>query len=134
MAKPLLLYDGRCRFCAAGSARLMALSRPGAVERVDRHDDAAVARHPHAPRNTDPGAIQLVMPDGRVFSGAEAVARTLGTRPIWKALVWVYWLPVVKQLCDAAYRLVARNRYRLMGKRGTACDSGACEVERPATS
>ena len=110
MGKLLLIYDGQCRFCERGSSRLVAMSRPGAIERIDRHDAAALARHEHLPLSTDSGAIHLVMPDGRMASGAEAVARALGTRPLWRLVVWLYWVPVVRQICDAAYRLVARNR------------------------
>jgi predicted DCC family thiol-disulfide oxidoreductase YuxK len=40
-----------------------------------------------------------------------------------------YYLPGIRQLCDALYRWVARNRYRLFRKQAEPeCASGACAV------
>ncbi len=132
----LLLYDGECRFCIASSRRLAAMARPGTIERIDLHDHAALRRHPCAPQNPDAGTIRLVMPDGRVAVGAEAIALALGTRPLWRLVTWVYRLPGVRQLADAAYRVVARHRFTIMGRVGDAggrgsggCESGACRIE-----
>jgi predicted DCC family thiol-disulfide oxidoreductase YuxK len=123
-AKLLLLYDGECRFCVAGSTRL-----------------AAMARHPHAPQNPDASTLRLVSPDGHVAEGAEAVALALGTRPLWRLVTWVYWLPVVRPMTDAVYRVIARHRFKIMGRvagraGGTGeiggaggCEDGVCRVE-----
>lgn len=131
----LLLYDGECRFCIASSRRLAAMARPGAIERIDLHDHAALARHPYAPQNPDAGSIRLVYANGRVAAGAEAVALALSTRPLWRTITWVYWLPGVRQLADALYGLVARHRFKIMGRvaeqgrSGGGCESGACRIE-----
>lgn len=129
----LLLYDGQCRFCIAASLRLAAMARPGAIERIDLHDHAALARHPHAPQSPDASTIRLVAPDGRVATGVEALALALGTRPLWRPIVWVHRLPIVRPLADAIYRAVAKRRFRIMGRVGAGgdggCESGACRVE-----
>jgi predicted DCC family thiol-disulfide oxidoreductase YuxK len=72
--------------------------------------------------------MQLVSADGEIATGAEAVNRALATRPAWRLVTWVYWVPGIKQGSDWMYRVVARNRYRIMGKAG-ACESGACPRE-----
>jgi predicted DCC family thiol-disulfide oxidoreductase YuxK len=57
----------------------------------------------------------LIMADGRVYGGAAAINRALGyVWWGWPAL-WLYYLPGLRQLQDAAYRWVARNRYRFPG-------------------
>ena len=125
-----LLYDGSCRFCTAGSERLARLCAPGAVVRVSNKDEAGVARLPAAAREGVGGiggALQLVSPDGEVASGAEAVARALGTRWVWRVVVWVYWVPGLRRVWDWMYGRVARRRYRIMGKTD-GCDTGACGV------
>lgn len=127
-ARWLLLYDGECRFCIAGSTRLVAMARPGLIERVDLRDRSALDRYPSVPRDVDLSAIRLVTPDGRMSSGAEAIARALGTRPAWKLVTWLYWVPGIRQLTDAAYRWVARNRLRIMGRAAPSCDSGSCAL------
>jgi predicted DCC family thiol-disulfide oxidoreductase YuxK len=127
----LLIYDGQCRFCVAGASRLAAMARRGTIQRIDLHDRAALARRPQAPQNPDASALLLVAPDGHVAAGAEAIALALGTRAGWRLVTWIYWLPVVRQVTDAMYRLVARNRYRIMGRVPDTgvCADGACRVD-----
>jgi predicted DCC family thiol-disulfide oxidoreductase YuxK len=120
-----LLYDGSCRFCTAGSQRLLRLARPGVIRRISNKDDAAMARLPDAAKAGISSALQLVSPDGEVSSGAEAVNRVLATRPLWRLITWIYWLPGIKQLNDWLYKLVARHRYKIMG-RVAECDTGSC--------
>jgi predicted DCC family thiol-disulfide oxidoreductase YuxK len=57
----------------------------------------------------------LIMADGRVYGGAEAINRALWT--VWWARpwVWLYYLPGLRQLEDALYRWVARHRGRFPG-------------------
>jgi predicted DCC family thiol-disulfide oxidoreductase YuxK len=64
-------------------------------------------------------------PGGRVSRGAEAIARTLALRPLLAPVAALYRIPFVRALAERAYRLVARNRFRL---RGRACPEGACEI------
>jgi tetratricopeptide (TPR) repeat protein len=78
-------------------------------------------------------AMQVVRGDGRVFAGAEAVARVLATRPVLGKIAWLYYLPGIRALADALYSWVARNRYRFFGP-PEACEDGACAVHRAPTS
>jgi predicted DCC family thiol-disulfide oxidoreductase YuxK len=74
--------------------------------------------------------MHVVLPDGRVFAGAEAAARiAFRLRPLgW--LAWIYYVPGVRQLANMAYALIARHRYRLFGRRApaAACQGDACRV------
>lgn len=123
----LLIYDGRCRFCIAGTRRLLALARRNAIHLVDLHDRDELARHPHAPQDPDDSTIRLVTPDGRVATGAEAIARALATRPAWRPIAMLYYIPGLRQALEALYRFIARHRYKVMG-RTDPCDSGACRL------
>lgn len=122
-----LLYDGECRFCMAGSERLVRLGKPGVIRRVSSRDDAEIGRFPESVRAALKSSLQLVSPDGDVASGAEAIARALNTRGLWKLCTWVYWIPGIRQVVDGLYVIVARNRYRIAGRAG-ACESGACKM------
>ncbi len=134
--RPLtLLYDGECRFCIAGSARLMRLAAPEVLRRVSNKDQQEMAKFPASVCEGISSALQLVSADGEIATGAAAVNRVLATRPVWRLITWVYWVPGIKQLTDWMYTLVARNRYRIMGKAGGgtgygACENGACGVEQ----
>jgi predicted DCC family thiol-disulfide oxidoreductase YuxK len=79
--------------------------------------------------------VQLIAPDGKVIAGAEAIARLLATRPLLSPLAAIYFVPGLRSLWDRAYALVARNRYRILGRVGSApCESNACLIHRPTSS
>ena len=128
--KYIVLYDGACRFCAAAAGKLAALARRGSVEMVDFQQAGALARFPGVSHAACMQAMHLVTPDGRLYRGAEAAVRALGTRRIPGWLAYVYYLPGVKQLLDRLYVLLARRRYRLMGRTSgaAACESGTCSL------
>jgi predicted DCC family thiol-disulfide oxidoreductase YuxK len=122
-----LLYDGSCKFCIAGSERLARLAAPGVVKRVSSNDEEEMARFPASVREGIGGALQLVSADGEIASGAAAVNRVLATRRVWRLITWLYWVPGIRQVTDVLYKVVARNRYRIMGK-ADACETGACPM------
>lgn len=69
-----------------------------------------------------------ITPGGEVRGGAAAVNAALAH--VWWArpIAFLYRLPGLRQLEDAAYRWVARNRYRFPGVT-PACEDGAdCEA------
>ncbi len=119
----VMLYDGECAFC------------DGAVQTVLRHDRTGTLRF--APLQSGFGAAvkdrhpwlkpldTLVVVDQsagteRVLTHSDAVlrlARYLGGW--WKLALTGYAVP--RPLRDWAYRLFARNRYRLFGKKTESC-------------
>ena len=115
---PTLLYDGTCRFCVAQARRLKRLA--GAhVEAESMYADGVRGRFPMLPPvgpDGKVGEIKFVDDRGRMTGGAEAIARVLmtGRGPVaWGARL--YFVYGVRQLANAAYRTIARRRYRLAG-------------------
>jgi predicted DCC family thiol-disulfide oxidoreductase YuxK len=129
----IVLYDGLCRFCTAQSKNLAALARPGAVEMVNFQDPGALDRFPGLTHELCMQAMILVTPEGQVVRGFEAAVRAVATRPILKYLAYLYYLPGLRQLCDLVYRLIAANRYRIMGKTVAehGCKGGTCALHFP---
>ena len=121
-----LVYDGRCRFCVGRAQRLERLVR-GRVRLESFRDEGVIASHPGLTEEGCDRAIQLVMPDGRILSGATAIARVLRLHPTLAPLGWLYHLPVVRQLADAAYAIVSQNRFRLSG---ATCADDACRLHQ----
>ena len=69
-------------------------------------------------------AVWFVYPDGRQYRAAAAANQTLyELGGVWRLVSILYRLPGVRQLEDAAYAWVARNRYRLPGA------SSACAID-----
>ena len=126
-ARPVLIYDGHCRLCEREATRL-ARWVGGRVGLESYRDPGVIARYPGLTLEMCEQGLQLVMPDGRIVSGAEAAAAALRLRPPLAPLAWLYYLPGVRQLADAVYRVIVRNRFRLGG---TACTGDECRLHRP---
>ena len=106
--KPLVLFDGDCRFCRRWIERWREMTR-GAVE-YEPFQEAAT-RFPEIPREECEQALHMVDHDGTVYRGAEAVFRSLGSVRGGCGLIWCYrHLPGFAGFTETAYRLVARNR------------------------
>ncbi len=124
----VLLYDGDCALCTRAASRLRRWGAPGSVEVVSFRSSGVLDRFPQVSAAACERAMQLILPDGRVISGAEAGFRILATRRWLRPLLWIYHVPGVRQAIDAAYRVIARNRMRF-GRAG-ACRHGACARDR----
>src|SRR5690242_20858740 len=75
-----LIYDGDCGFCRSIVARVQAWDREHALRYVPFQDGAAVARF-GVPLPALAAAMHLVLPDGRVFAGADAAPEILRRLP-----------------------------------------------------
>lgn len=126
----VVLYDGLCKFCLAGMKRLLALARPGAIEPVNFQEAGVLDRFPGIRHEACMQQMYLVTPAGRVYGGFEAAVRALATRPVLGQLALLYYLPGIRLFCDAVYALLARQRYKLMGKlvRAGECADGTCAL------
>lgn len=105
-----MIYDGDCGFCTRWIHRWQ--RRTG--DRIDYQPSQAPqlpARFPEIPRAELDAAVHLIVLDGSVYSGAEAVFRSLAlaSRARW-LLGWYQHSTAFAQLTEAAYRFVARHR------------------------
>src|ERR1700688_1851466 len=110
-AKPLLVFVGDCVFCRTWVARWRRTVGP----RVDYEElQSAGARFPTIPRSRFRRALQLILPDGEVFEGAEPVFRTLAldaSRPRRRRWLAVYQnVPGARPVFEWGYRWVADHR------------------------
>ena len=105
---PLVLYDGNCGFCRIWIQYWNQLTG----NRVDyAPSQDAGHRFPQIPRENFGQAVQLVMPDGEVISGARAVFMTLTFVPGMAWLLWLYnHLPGFAGVSEAAYGMIAAHR------------------------
>jgi predicted DCC family thiol-disulfide oxidoreductase YuxK len=123
--RPVLVFDGDCAFCTS-SARLLGRIGPQAEivawQLADLDELGITAAQATA-------AVRWIGTDGKVRSGHEAIAAALGTAGWpWRLVGRAISLPGISSLAAAAYRLIARNRYRLPG--GTpACAVGQGAAE-----
>jgi predicted DCC family thiol-disulfide oxidoreductase YuxK len=126
--KPVLIYDGRCRFCVAQADRL-ARWTGGRVRLESFRDPGVIEKYPGLTAERCEEAIQLVMPNGRIAGGAEAIARALRLRPLLAPVGFLYEAPLLRPLLDWGYRVVARNRFRIGGSTDEEpCGDEACRL------
>src|SRR5690606_20328658 len=108
--KPLLVFDGDCRFCTLWIKRWQQTTGD-CVDYLPFQDATVAERFPEIPRDAFETSVQLIEPDGRVFGGAHAALRTLAKNPRREWLLRAYErFPAFAQIAEFFYRLVARNR------------------------
>ena len=125
--KPVALYDGHCRICIAQAGKL-ARAALGKLDIRSFQEPGALSAFPGLTHEACMRELKLVDVDGRIFGGAEAVARTLiVSRPVLGLFARAYHIPGLRWVSDRLYALVARYRYQLFG-RSQACADDACSV------
>lgn len=112
----VILFDGVCNLCH-GLVQFIIQRDPQARFRFASLQSAAGQRLLPAGLNPDPDNPESVVlvEDGRIYTHSDAVLRVLDRLGGgWKLLSAARILP--RGLRDAAYRFVARNRYRWFGR------------------
>ncbi len=107
-ARPLLIYDGECGFCAYWARYWQALTG----ERVEyRPYQQVAAQHPEIPRADFQRAVQYLSPDGRRAQAAEASFLTLSHAPGWGVGLRLYrGLPGFAAVAERSYAFIAAHR------------------------
>jgi predicted DCC family thiol-disulfide oxidoreductase YuxK len=126
-SKIVVLYDGLCRFCTGSAKKLQRLGGKSRLETVSFQEEGVLERFPGIGYDALMKRMHVVMPDGRVFAGAEAVTRVLAALPVVGPLAFGYYVPGIRQLAELTYDTIAKNRYRIAGKSG-ACEGGTCHL------
>jgi predicted DCC family thiol-disulfide oxidoreductase YuxK len=120
----LWVFDGVCNFCSGSVQVALKLDRKGEIlfTPLQSPFGRAIAER-HGLDLENPESF-LFFDRGRPLDASDAVlalARRLGAPWSWVGVLRL----IPKQARDAGYRLLARNRYRLMGKKA------ACMVPSP---
>ena len=103
-SRPLLVYDNDCDFCRYWIAQWQHVTG----DRIDYAPFQEVAAEfPEIPLSTFENAVQLILQNGTVLSGAEAVFRALNNR----LLLWYYYhLFGFANVAEGTYRFIAKHR------------------------
>ena len=114
----VLIYDSECAMCRASALWLMRLALSGgALEILPCRSEPRRARFPRISDEACMTAMQLVLPDGRVLTGADAVPELLRRIRGLGWLATLFALPGARPLARRFYAWVARNRMRLSCRR-----------------
>jgi len=113
-AGPRTVMDARCGICAKGARWIARNDTEQAFRIIPMQSDLGAALLGHYGLDEEDPMSWLFLEDGRAYTSLDAVMRVanrLGGG--WRLLGALRILP--RGLQDAAYGLVARNRYRLFG-------------------
>lgn len=126
--RPLVLYDGLCGFCDASVQWLIAHDPEGLFRFAALQGETAgaiVQRHP-----LPPGLDSIILATAVGTAGETVVWHSAAIFSIcqrlgfpWRALSWLRFLP--RPLADLGYRLFARCRYLVWGRKD------ACRIPTP---
>lgn len=124
----ILTFDGHCRLCRKGTAILHRLDIFGRIELVDFTDEKNIPRL----KNYDLARAQTEMlfeTESGWKGGFHAFRKMALSLPLLWLLVPFLYLPGITPIGEAVYRLVAKNRYLLLGR----CDDSYCEMHTGCT-
>lgn len=122
---PIILFDAQCVLCSANAQFVLRRDRARRFRLASMQGEVGEALfRAHGIDPADPDTI-LVVEGARVRRDSDAVlAIWTGLGWPWRAAGLLRFVP--RPLRDRVYRLVARNRYRLFGRRET------CWIPDPA--
>ena len=111
-ANPTLIFDGECGLCQQAVALLKRWDREHILHYVP-FQDAAVSRFGIA-LPALAAAMHLVLPDGRVYPGADAVPELMRLLPGKRWMASLFGIPGVLPLARKIYARIAMRRHCLV--------------------
>lgn len=113
-----LIYDGDCAFCTR-TAKFARRWARGKLEITPSQTPGVLDLHPGLTPEGVALRVYLLSPSGRLWGGAEAVARTAAINPAG-GIALLYYFPLLRPIVDRVYAWVARNR-KTIGGCGDSC-------------
>src|SRR5262245_61337245 len=123
--RPVVVYDGECPFCRKQVDRIRSRDVGDQFEYLPRQSASLTDRFPILAEADFNTGMRLVLPDGHVHVGADAVYQIARRLPRWRLVAWLYRVPILHALARRVYRWIAANRQRL----GRDCSDGTCAIE-----
>lgn len=106
-----MLYDGDCGFCQYWIERWQNLTK-GTVHYLPYQQ--ALGRYPQITKEECQEAVQLVLPNGTVYTGAHAILHALERTRKCHRVLWLYErLPLFGRVTEMIYQWVAHHRHGL---------------------
>ncbi|MET0289202.1 MAG: thiol-disulfide oxidoreductase DCC family protein [Pseudoxanthomonas sp.] len=130
-----IVFDGVCVLCNGWVRFLLRHDRRGRYRFAAMQGRSGRALlHLHGLDPDDPVSFLLVEDGvsqgrGQAWTDSDAILRVLaGLGGAWRLLWALHWLP--RALRDPAYRLIARHRYRLFGRRASCLVPDPAQAQR----
>ena len=126
LPQSVVVYDGECRFCRQQITRIQGWDRQHRFEYLPRQTPGIEDRYPLLAQGDFNTGMRLIMPDGDIHVGADAVYHIALGLPRWRWIAWIYRVPLLHGLAKRLYAWIAARRQSL----GKSCDDNTCEIGR----
>lgn len=113
LERPLLVYDGGCRFCRASARSIAKLDRDKRLSFLPMHDERAAPFVVWVPASERFCSFHVIEPSGMAYSRGAAVIATLGLIRSTERLGRLLRVMRARRAVDLVYALVAANRGRV---------------------
>ena len=127
--KPLIVFDGVCVLCSASAQYVLRHDPQGRFRLTAAQSPIGQALYRHLGLSPTSYDTFLLVEGGRAFFKSDAALRVAGQLgPPWSLAGILRVLPGFAR--DAVYDVVARNRYRIFGRRETCFRPTAGQARR----
>jgi len=113
--RTVLIYDGACPVCSQTSKWIAKKAEENSFEMLPCQSDVLNVRFPSVARGDCMKAVHLVLPDGVVLSGSEALPMILKKMGGYRSLAVLFKLPGVMFLSRIFYGWFSNARYWVAG-------------------
>ena len=114
--RALIVFDGACVLCSGSAQFVLRHDRHGRFRVAAAQSPLGAALYRHYGLNADTYETNLLIRDGRPWLKSEAVLRIAEALGFpWSLAAAARVLPL--RLRDRLYDMLARNRFRLLGRR-----------------
>ncbi len=115
--RPVLIFDGECSVCRGAVEWIRRRCGPETFEYLSCHAEELSRRFPHIGKNACLDAMHLVLPDGGILAGEQAVPEILLRLRRWERAAALFRLPGAGTLSRVFYRWFAKKRHVWILKR-----------------
>lgn len=124
--KDVVIFDGHCKLCRAGIARLQSLDWLSNFRFVSLHDAEVRENYPDLTYDMMMAEMYVVTASGKRLGGAAAFQYMTWRIPLMWPLAPFVNIPGTLPVWAFFYKIIARNRYRF--GRLEDCDGGTCAL------
>jgi predicted DCC family thiol-disulfide oxidoreductase YuxK len=119
----VLIYDGKCEYCKSWVDWASQRGALKEIEFISCQSQERKQRFPQILESECAQAMMVVLPDGKILSGGDAVPQFLSSVRGWRWTTPLFKIPGVLMIVRPIYRWIARNRHRMkFGK--SVCSKG----------
>jgi predicted DCC family thiol-disulfide oxidoreductase YuxK len=122
MVRETIVYDGTCKFCQAQMRKIKKKALPGQFEYVSSYNTKNLKKLGISQKEALNGVF-FINKEGEKFHKAAAIQQIYVRLNKHHILSWGRKLPLLRQIIDLGYLLVAKHRYKIYG----TCD-GECRI------